>query len=99
MSNSHPSKLLPIVNRIFNNDVSPKIKMNWRFLYQKTFGINPTDCIVCKSKLRLGFLSISYSAFDLKLRHDKITQKNTEKYPFVTPDLVTRIIREARAFD
>ena len=74
LSNRHRSKLLPIVNRIFNNDTSPKIKMTWRFLYKKTFGINPTDCIVCNSKLRLGFLCIGYSTFDLKLRHSKIAQ-------------------------
>jgi hypothetical protein len=74
LSNRHRSKLLPIVNRIFNNNTSSKIKMTWRFLYKRTFGINPTDCIVCNSKLRLGFLCIGYSTFDLKLRHCKIAQ-------------------------
>ena len=53
LSNYHREKLLPIINKFFNHNVVSNIKMTWRFLYKKTFGYSPTDCILCNSNFVL----------------------------------------------
>jgi hypothetical protein len=71
LSNRHRSKLLPIVNRIFNNDSSPKIKMTCDFYIRKllvstqlialfaTQNLDLDFCVLATAPLILNFGTVS----------------------------------------
>ena len=80
LSNYHRGKLLPIVNKLFDREAPTSIKMTWRFLYKRTFGHSPTDCILCNAKLKLAFLCVGVNSFVLKSYHHLLAQNKPIRY-------------------
>lgn len=76
LSNRLRAKLLPIIktliddsdSKISKKNSSQPIHVTWQTLYRKTFGGNPLTCILCESKLRLGFITVGLSSFQLQMQ-------------------------------
>ena len=78
LANRVRGKLLPIVKKLTgSNDELFVSHISWRTLFRKTFGANPLQCILCKSTLRLGFLSFGLSAVEFEHNHDKLALLKT----------------------
>ncbi len=82
LSNRLRGKLLPIVNRLFNHKPKEDVKYPWQFLVKQKLGLNPLECILCRSQMRLGALSFGLSFRELNLQHDQLAlQKQIRIYP------------------
>ena len=75
LANRVRSKLLPLIYKLTETDYdeAKEVHVSWRTLYKKTFGANPLECVLCKAQMRLGFITVKMSAFDLRQNHIKLS--------------------------
>ena len=59
-------KLLPIVNELFPRNNAEPTKVTWQALLKQDFGLDPLECVLCKSPMRLSYVLVF---FLLMMRH------------------------------
>jgi hypothetical protein len=80
LSNRSRGKLLPMVNKIFNNQRAPK-RITWQSMVKRTLGLDPLECILCKGTLKFSGITIGLSANQLFQYHDLIAKMKPIKMP------------------
>jgi len=73
LSNRSRGKLLPIVNRIFNNNQVLR-RITWQSMVKKTLGLDPFQCILCKASLKFSGVVIGLSSKELLQHQDTIAK-------------------------
>ena len=74
LANRLRGKLLPIVSKLFNYE--PKqTSFVWHAIVKFKIGINPLECVLCKSHLVFSFLCFGLSIKQLMLHHDKLAKR------------------------
>ena len=75
LANRNRARLLPIVHRLFNSQMPEKTKTHsWQFLFKQKTGIDPLQCILCKSQLRLASINVGLSSLGFHQYHQKLAQ-------------------------
>ena len=75
LANRVRSKLLPIVYELLEQEVQEAVFIGFSGLMQKNFGVNPLQCVLCKSKLRLTGLKVGLSSPKLQKYHYEIATR------------------------
>lgn len=75
LANRVRGKLLPIVNELFHRNNTEPAKVTWQALLKQAFGLDPLECVLCKSPMRLSYVKFGLSNSVLRSHHDKLAQK------------------------
>jgi len=69
LANAVRGKLLPVVYELLNQSVKQKTSLDWRTLMNKTFNIDPLECILCGSELAFVGAVFGVSQSELSNHH------------------------------
>lgn len=72
LANRVRSKLLPIVYKLLNQNVTTIPYLPWRILQKRAFGADPLLCILCGSYMHLINFNIKQSARNLLKQHQNL---------------------------
>ena len=75
LANCIRSKLLPKIYKIFDQEPKPTMKTKWAELYQKSFVVNPVECIICGSQLILTATIIGLSSKQFMNHHEQLAKR------------------------
>lgn len=76
LANRVRGELLPLVRALLGQEPNPKIyNLKYAELMQKTFGINPKECILCHTPMELIYRRIGANSEFFYQRHEQLAQR------------------------
>ena len=76
LANRVRGEQLPLVRTLLGQEPEPKTyNLKYAELMQKTFRINPKECILCHSEMKLAYRKIGANAEFFYENHEKLAQR------------------------
>jgi hypothetical protein len=76
LANRVRGEKLPLVRTLLGQESEPKTyNLKYAELMQKTFGINPKECILCHTEMELAYRKIGANAAFFYENHEKLAQR------------------------